>query len=596
MDLGPPKGGGYQVLDTLGAGGMGRVYLARRTDGRLVVLKTTLQLEDEERLRDEARLGQRLKHPHIVETLGLYEEAITLFGRPATRPVLVTAYVPGVNLVGLRVAGPLPPAAVCRMGVELARALGAIHDAVDERGAPLSMLHRDVTAGNVLVGYDGRARLIDLGIARSRESQALRTETGLLRGTLRYLAPELFDGGFHTKGTDLWALGVVLWEAALGGPAVRGSDAEAIGRICSGRLMGEEDCALVEPRLVRAIGHLLQKDQSLRVPSARDAAALFSMLARELGGDPVGELATAVTTALSHTEQTERLAARPAAAVLQSTTGDAAHTHAPSLGQGPDTDTDTDTDTDADQHDDQSRVPTVRATPAPTSSGWEAETALVAPPTSTVGQKRLPPTVVARPRAAQSEAPRNTGAATHTIDAFARRQTPADALLDYAAQLAAMEKNVARAHEQAAARPRLRTPAALSAPPVTPLPIVKGTLIGPATVPDEEPAAFVVTDRFPAVLPLPPMTPLYWVEPAGAPYLEATPTPAVSPLSVWQVPSTALVEALAPPVPRRAAGLRLFVVGAVVVVVVVVLGCLWWFTPAKALSVLSDTAAALLAR
>ena len=103
------------------------------------------------------------------------------------------------------------------------------------------MLTSDVTASNIMLGHDGRARLIDLGIARSRENRAERTDAGSVRGTLRYLAPELFGTADHSPQTDLWSLGVVLWESLIGREALQGPSAACIGRI---RLppFGERGC------------------------------------------------------------------------------------------------------------------------------------------------------------------------------------------------------------------------------------------------------------------------------------------------------------------------------------------------------------------
>ena len=88
------------------------------------------------------------------------------------------------------------------------------------------MLHRDVTPANIIIASDGTPRLIDLGISRSSETEADRTATGHVKGTLRYLAPELWQGAPHTPMTDLWSLGVTLLEAALGRVLV---SADAVG-------------------------------------------------------------------------------------------------------------------------------------------------------------------------------------------------------------------------------------------------------------------------------------------------------------------------------------------------------------------------------
>lgn len=284
--------GRYEVIGELGSGGMGQLLLARAPRGARVVIKTAHAREDDERLRDEARVGMRLIHPNIVETLDLIEHE----GRPA----LVTAYVPGASIFDLRRRGAVPPAVVCRVGRQIAEALDALHEAVDEHGRPLQMLHRDVTPGNVLLGYDGAARLIDLGIARSLETRAERTESGAVRGTLRYLAPELFASGPHSVRSDLWSLGVVLFEALLGREATRGPMAAAVGKIVSGKIMEIDPSERAEPAVVRGIAQLLRMDPLARPVRARDAAALFAMLEKQLagGGDVTEEGRRAVIAAI----------------------------------------------------------------------------------------------------------------------------------------------------------------------------------------------------------------------------------------------------------------------------------------------------------
>lgn len=271
-------GGRYELVGNLSSGGMGHLKLARAiTSGRLVVVKTAHAREDDERLRDEARVGMRLVHPHIVETLDL----IDVQGRPG----LVTAYVSGASLFDLRKIGPASPLVVCRIGRQIAEALDAIHNATDEHGQSLHMLHRDVTPSNIMLGHDGVARLIDLGIARSVETRASRTETGHVRGTLRYLAPELFAGATHSRRSELWSLGVVLWEVLRGRDALKGPMAAMVGKIISGGVMTLDPEEQVEPRLHKAIGQLLRIKDVERPGRARDVAAMFSMLEKELAGD-----------------------------------------------------------------------------------------------------------------------------------------------------------------------------------------------------------------------------------------------------------------------------------------------------------------------
>lgn len=262
--------GRYETIRDIGRGGMAKVVLARAPGGRHVVLKVALT-DDEDasaRLRDEARTGMRLAHPHIVETLDLFDHE--------GRPVLVLSFVSGFSLYALRERGALPPGVVVRMGRQLCEALDAIHNAADERGQPLKILHRDVTAANVMLGEDGEARLIDLGIARSVESLAARTQTGCMRGTLRYLAPELFQGQKFSPASDLWSLGIVLLEAAIGRAAFPGrTDAEIILSIVQGDPFAQCTQTPIDARLRAVLAKLLAKDPAARAVSARDAVRAF---------------------------------------------------------------------------------------------------------------------------------------------------------------------------------------------------------------------------------------------------------------------------------------------------------------------------------
>lgn len=268
--------GRYDILSELGRGGMASAFLARAPDGQYVVLKMPLvdDADASERLRDEARTGMRLAHPHIVETLDLFEHE--------GKPVLVLSYVRGASMYELRTRGPLPPAVVLRVGRQICDALDAIHHATDEHGRHLHILHRDVTAGNIMLADDGNARLIDLGIAKSAESQAARTRSGCMRGTLRYIAPELFMGGDFSHASDLWALGIVLLEAALGRPSFPGkNDAEVVLRIVEGKPLELGPDERLDPRVRQALEWLLQREPARRPRRARDAAALFAMLEKD---------------------------------------------------------------------------------------------------------------------------------------------------------------------------------------------------------------------------------------------------------------------------------------------------------------------------
>jgi serine/threonine-protein kinase len=213
----------YEPVRWLGSGGMAEITLARRyfEEGvsTLVTLKRMLPEhvgDHDMRLMflDEARLQAELAHPHITRALGfeIIDDA----------PVLVLEWIDGANLrdllAGARDAGsrPLSPRAVLTIGVALAEALTYAHELVGEAGEPLDIVHRDVNPSNALIGYNGAVKLADFGIARA-ESHAHVTRTGVLKGTLGYMAPEQLERGAAIDfRTDLYSLGVTLHEMALG--------------------------------------------------------------------------------------------------------------------------------------------------------------------------------------------------------------------------------------------------------------------------------------------------------------------------------------------------------------------------------------------
>ncbi len=269
--------GRYEVLGSLGEGGSAKVLLAKSlASGLQVVLKVPLQTGPDqlERLRDEARVGLRLQHPGIVETLDLFEHE--------GKPILVVEHVDGASLQQIRRVGPLAPAAVVRVGRQVAEALDAIHSATDEAGASLNILHRDVTPANILITRGGDAKLIDLGIARSAETQARATQAGAVRGTLRYLAPELIEGQKHSAATDLWALGVVLWEAVLGRRAVVGDDREILTAILRGDVMKYQPGEALDPRLHDALAAFIAPANA-RLQRAKAAGNILGRLEAAFG-------------------------------------------------------------------------------------------------------------------------------------------------------------------------------------------------------------------------------------------------------------------------------------------------------------------------
>lgn len=265
---------------------MARALLAKSPDGRDVVLKIPLEPTAlmVTRLRDEAQAGMRIDHPNVVRTIDWFVDD--------GHAVLVVEYIDGCALRDLRQLrgkpNPLPAVAVASIGRSIAEGLRAIHGAVDDDGRPLGMLHRDVTPSNILLGRDGVPRLIDLGIARSAENEAEQTRQGMIKGTLRYVAPELLNGGGYSPATDLWSLGCCLFEAALGRMLVRGDPVAIFKAIVTGSARQLRAGEAIDPDLQAAIFALLAPEDE-RLRNAGAAAAIFARLEQTLiAKDPDG--------------------------------------------------------------------------------------------------------------------------------------------------------------------------------------------------------------------------------------------------------------------------------------------------------------------
>lgn len=197
--------GRYQLVEVVGRGAMGEVWAARdlRLD-RMVAVKLlsapmAFDATTRARFRDEARAAAGLRHPNVVTVYDSGEAEGTLY--------LVMELLPGRTLADEIAEGPLPAGRVRAIGVEVLAGLDACHRA--------GIVHRDVKPANVLLAADGSARLADLGIAKSVQGADL-TGTGVILGSVAYLAPERLAGHPATPRSDLYAVGVVLHEALTG--------------------------------------------------------------------------------------------------------------------------------------------------------------------------------------------------------------------------------------------------------------------------------------------------------------------------------------------------------------------------------------------
>jgi serine/threonine-protein kinase len=267
--------GRYAIYDEIASGGMATVHFGRLLGpvgfSRTVAIKRLHAhlAKDPELVAmflDEARVAARIRHPNVVSTLDVVNGDGEIF--------LVMEYVDGESLArigrALRERGervPVPIASAIISGV--LQGLHAAHEATSDRGERLDIVHRDVSPQNVLVGRDGRAHVLDFGVAKAA-GRVQTTREGQLKGKLAYMAPELVRGARPTRVADVYSAGVVAWEL-LAGERLFAGDNE--GTVLERVLFGE-----------------------VPTPSARGAAspaALDDVVMRALARDPASRFATA---------------------------------------------------------------------------------------------------------------------------------------------------------------------------------------------------------------------------------------------------------------------------------------------------------------
>jgi serine/threonine protein kinase/thioredoxin-like negative regulator of GroEL len=207
--------GKYQILEELGRGGMGVVYKAEDTKLKRTIaikfLSADLLCDPDHRTRflREAQTASALNHPHIC--------TIHEVGEEKGKPYIAMEYVAGLSLGNLARSQLMPTADILRYGVQIAGALEHAHG----RG----IIHRDLKTANVMITQESGAKLLDFGLAKRLENKELKeagpsqtplTEAGSFMGTMHYLAPEVLRGEAAAPQSDIWALGVILYEMATG--------------------------------------------------------------------------------------------------------------------------------------------------------------------------------------------------------------------------------------------------------------------------------------------------------------------------------------------------------------------------------------------
>ena len=273
----------YHITGQLGSGGMGVVYSAEDVRlGRPVALKFVSQeLADDQkavqRLRSEARAASALNHPHICTIYDIGEDNL--------RPFIVMELMKGQTLRDRLAGGPLKPHQVVDIGIEIADALHAAHTS--------GVVHRDIKPGNIFITEGGHVKILDFGLAKLTPLQLGSVSTahspdatapGVMLGTTGYMSPEQVAGEQLDGRSDLFSLGVVLYESATGQHPFPGKTAASVvaAILNQAPVPASTHNPDIPLRLQETIENCLEKDRELRYQSAADLRADLKRVRRDI--------------------------------------------------------------------------------------------------------------------------------------------------------------------------------------------------------------------------------------------------------------------------------------------------------------------------
>jgi serine/threonine-protein kinase len=280
--------GRYEALRPIASGGMATVYLGRAEGARGFERQVAIKAmhphlaEDPDFVTmflDEARMAANIRHPNVVPTLDVAEENGQLF--------LIMEYVEGLSLHAMKRAlkkqnGSVPLPIALRIALDMLAGLHAAHELTSPNGAPMKLVHRDVSPQNVLVGVDGVSRIMDFGIARA-EIRITATQGAQVKGKTAYMAPEQIRAQPIDRRCDVYAAGIVAWELITGERLFR---ADNEGTLVQMVLEGatRPPSALnpaVTPEIDAAVMHALALWPAERSPTAADFAEALELAAEK---------------------------------------------------------------------------------------------------------------------------------------------------------------------------------------------------------------------------------------------------------------------------------------------------------------------------
>ncbi len=313
--------GRYETMDRIAAGGMATVYLGRAIgEGgfeRLVAIKVmhdhvAAESEFRDMFLDEARLAARIRHPNVVAVIDIQKAPEGLF--------LVMDYIDGPSLFQLRKklaekGEKIPLDVTLRIFVDSLSGLHAAHDLTGVDGAPLHLVHRDVSPQNILIGRDGITRITDFGVARA-EARITSTRGGQLKGKIGYMPPEQIRNEDLDRRGDVYATGVALWEALVGRKLFdASSDAALVHMIITGAKQSPHD---LDPTIPKEVSDVCMQALALRAEGRPESAAAFADALEEAAARAGTPVATSRRVASFLKGLPRSISARPPAGAVSS--------------------------------------------------------------------------------------------------------------------------------------------------------------------------------------------------------------------------------------------------------------------------------------
>jgi serine/threonine-protein kinase len=278
----------YRPIAKLGQGGMAQVFLAMASGpvgfNKLVVIKEILEelADDPEFVTmflDEARLAARLNHPNVVQT--------TEVGVEGSRYYICMEYLEGQPLnriFGKFPRGELSRGMMVRILIDTLAGLHHAHEVCDLDGTPLQVVHRDVSPHNVFLTYAGQVKVVDFGIAKA-VSSSNKTQTGVMKGKVNYMSPEQAQGEKVDRRSDVFAVGMMLWDVLAGRRPFQGmTDIAIIHKVMTGDIPSPRTVVADVPQVLELICmKALARDRNDRFATAAEMASALEEALDELG-------------------------------------------------------------------------------------------------------------------------------------------------------------------------------------------------------------------------------------------------------------------------------------------------------------------------